>query len=110
MFVFGLENSLISGIQYPHSGPSVINIQYADDTVIFLAHSFEGVVNLKRILYRFQACSGLKINFNKSSITGMDVSDELLHQVYDIMGCTSLLLPIKYLGLPLHFKKASFGF
>ena len=65
-------------------------------------------MNLKRIMCCFQACSRLKTNFNKSSITGMSVSDDLLHQACDIMGCTSLPLPIKYLGLPLHFKKASF--
>ena len=108
MLALGFDNGLIHGIQYPHSGPSIINIQYTNDTVIFLTPSLEGVVNLKRILCCFQTCSGLKINFNKSSISGMGVPDDLLLHACDIMGCTSLPLPIKYLGLPLYFKKASF--
>ena len=96
MLALGSENHLISSIQFPHSGPSVINIQYADDTIIFLAPSIEGVVNLKRIRCCFQAYSGLEINFNKSSITGTGVSDDLLLQVCDILGYNSLPLPIKY--------------
>ena len=50
MLALGSDNGLICGIQYPHSEPSVINIQYVDDTVIFLTPSLEGFVNLKRIL------------------------------------------------------------
>ena len=38
----------------------------------------------------------------------MGVPDHLLLQACDIMGCPSSPLPIKYLGLPLHFKKPSF--
>ena len=86
MLALGSNNGHIRGIQYPHSESSVINIQYADDTVIFLTPSLEGVVNLKRILCCFQVCSGLKINFNKSSISGMGVPDDLLLRACDIMG------------------------
>ena len=109
MLALGIENRLITGIQYPHSGPSITNIQYADDTLIFLALSEEYVVNLKRILCCFQTCSGLKINFNKSSITGIGVSKDLLNRFCDILGCTTIPLLIKYLGLPLHYKRASFN-
>ena len=52
---------------------------------------------------------GLKINFNKSSITGIGVSEDLLNRSCDILGCTTASLPIKYLGLPLHYKRASFN-
>ena len=31
------ENNLIKGIQYPYAGLEVVNIQYADDTLLFLS-------------------------------------------------------------------------
>ena len=105
MLALGLENQLITGIQYPNSGPHVSNIQYADDTLIFLAPSEECVINLKRILCCFQTCSGLKINFIKSSVTRVGVSDDLLNRFCGILGCNALSLLIKFLGLPLHFKR-----
>ena len=85
-----------------------MNIQYADDTIIFLSPEEEGIINLKRILDCFQACSGLKINFSKSSLTGIKMSDEQVNRFSSILGCSSLELPIVYLGLSLHFKKATF--
>ena len=76
MLALAVDNHLNEGIKYPNNGPMVTNIQYADDTLIFLDPSEEHVVNLKRILCCFQAYSGLKINFSKSSITGVGVSKE----------------------------------
>ena len=76
--------------------------------MIFLTPTIEGVANLKRVLCCFQACSGLKINFDKSSISGLGVPEDLLLHICDILDCISQPLPIKYLGLLLHFKKASF--
>ena len=75
MLVLGMQNELIKGIQYPHSRSQVLNIQYADNTLIFLTPCEEGIVNLKRILYCFQACSGRKINFSKSSLTRIRIPD-----------------------------------
>ena len=64
MLALEKENNLIKGIQYPHAGSDVVNIQYADDTLLFLSPSEDYVINLKRILCCFQTCFGLKINFN----------------------------------------------
>ena len=96
MIALAVENQLIVGIQYPNNRPNVTNIQYANDTLIFLVPSEEYVINLKRILCCFQTCSGLKINFNKSSITGVGVSDDQLNQFSGILDCNVLPLPIKY--------------
>ena len=76
MLALAVDKYLIDGIQYSNNGPKVTNIQYDDDTLIFLDPSEEHVINLKRILCCFQTCSSLKINFNKSSITGVGVSEE----------------------------------
>ena len=109
MLALAVDNHLIDGIQYPNNGPMVTNLQYADDTLIFLDPSEEHVINLKRILCCFQTYSGLKINFNKSSITRVGVSDDQLNRFSGFLGCSVLPLSIKYLDLPLHFKRASFN-
>ena len=44
MLALGSDNQLINGIQFPHSRPSVTNIQYADDTLIFITPSVDNVV------------------------------------------------------------------
>ena len=36
MLALEKQNNLIKGVQYPHSGPKILKIQYADDTLIFL--------------------------------------------------------------------------
>ena len=53
MLCLGKENNLLRGISFPHNGPDVLNIQYADDTLLFLEPSNENLVNLKRILCCF---------------------------------------------------------
>ena len=68
MLTLRVSNNLINRIQFPHGGAQVLNIQYVDDTLIFLSPEEEGIINLKRILGYFQVCSGLKINFSKSSL------------------------------------------
>ncbi|KAI8543503.1 hypothetical protein RHMOL_Rhmol08G0223300 [Rhododendron molle] len=45
--------------------------------------------------------SGLKINFSKSSLCGVNVPHQDVISLAQIMGCKTEALPIKYLGLPL---------
>ena len=62
------EDGQIDGL-IPHLVEGGLSIlQYADDTILFLDHNLEKVVNLKLILCIFEQLSGLKINFHKSEI------------------------------------------
>ena len=65
MLCIDKENNLINEIKFLHNGLDVLNIQYADDTLLFLEPSEMCLINLKRILCCFQTSSGLKINFHK---------------------------------------------
>ena len=109
MLALGMQNNLIQGIQFPNSRPQVLNIQYADDTLIFLTPGEDGIINLKRILCCFQVCSGLKINFSKSSLTGIRIPNAQLDRYCAILGCWPSAIPIVHLGLLLHVKKASYS-
>ncbi|CAL5393987.1 unnamed protein product [Camellia sinensis] len=76
-------------------------LQFADDTILFCAAEWEEIVNFKRILRCFEVMSGLTINFHKSVVCGVGISDDQVHDFALLLHCLSQKLPIKYLRLPL---------
>jgi hypothetical protein len=65
--------SHIQGV-VPHMIPGgVSHLQYADDTMILIQNSQEGLTNLKFLLVCFELLSGMKINFHKSEVIVMGV-------------------------------------
>lgn len=62
------QSGLITGLISHIVTNGVAILQYADDTIIFLKHDFDGALQLKLLLYLFEMLAGLKINFNKSEI------------------------------------------
>lgn len=79
-------------------------LQYADDIILFLEHDIAKAVNMKLILCMFEQLSGLKINFHKSEIFCFGKAKDMEDQYRNIFGCESGSLPIKYLGIPIHFR------
>lgn len=76
-------------------------IQYTDDTLLFLSSSSKELFCLKAILNTFPASTGLKINFNKSSMIPLNVDTEKVEHLSMLFGCSVGNLPFTYLGLPL---------
>ena len=107
MFYLGKENNLISDIRFPNIRTDVLNIHYVDDTLLFPSPSDECFINLKRILCCFQVYFGLKINFCKSSLTGIGISDVLSERYSSMIGCVQTPFPITYLRISFNFKKAT---
>jgi hypothetical protein len=56
----GLVPNLIEG--------GITHLQCADDTMIFLNHDDQYIINTKFLLYCFEGMSGLKINYDKSEV------------------------------------------
>lgn len=48
------------------------HLQYADDVLLFSGDSLEGLLNLKHMLRCFALLTGLKINFYKSALIGIN--------------------------------------
>jgi hypothetical protein len=69
------EAGIIQGVVPNLIDGGLTHLQYADDTVIFLSFSFENLRNLRIILNCFEALSGMKINFDKSEVFTMGVSE-----------------------------------
>ena len=85
-------------------GGSISILQYADDTILFLEHDIAEAVNMKLILCIFEQLSGLKINFHKSEIFSFGKAKDMEDQYRHIFGCESGTLPLKYLGIPVHYR------
>jgi hypothetical protein len=93
------------GSLLPHLIDGGISIlQYADDTILFLEHDIAKAVNMKLILCIFEQLSGLKINFHKSEIFTFGKAKDTEDQYRNIFGCESGSLPLKYLGIPVHYR------
>lgn len=80
-------------------------LQYADDTLILLRADANGLEALKENLEKFSHSTGLHINYHKSTIVPMGVSDELAANFQHILGCQMGSFPQTYLGLPLSNEK-----
>ncbi|XP_073360498.1 uncharacterized protein [Aegilops tauschii subsp. strangulata] len=59
------------------------------------------LVALKNMLLTFQQYTGLKVNFAKSSMIPLNMTDEEAARLAAILGCKIGQLPFTYLGLPL---------
>ena len=82
-------------------------LQYADDTVIFMSHDLDKVVNMKLILSTFEQFLRLKINFHKSEIFCFGKAKEREEFYSQLFGYGLGNYPFQYLGLPMHTRKLS---
>nr|CAD1831264.1 unnamed protein product [Ananas comosus var. bracteatus] len=80
-------------------------LQFADDILIFFDGSSRSAAVIKVILDAFSSSSGLKINFNKSSLIPINLSSEQTRLLTNVFACPIQDFPIKYLGLPLSPKR-----
>jgi len=69
------RNNLFSGYQVGNSGSTTVShLQFADDTLILGAKSWANIWAMRAILLLFQSMSGLKVNFSKSCLVGVNVA------------------------------------
>jgi hypothetical protein len=87
-----------------HPG-GVINLPYADDTLLFLEHNYLHALHLKWLMICFERISGIKINYHKSDLTPVNLEGEEIHDYARIFCCKVGSFPFKYLGVPLHYEK-----
>ena len=99
--VDGLIPHLVDG------GVSIL--QYADDTIIFMDDDLQKALNMKLILSIFEQLSGLKINFHKSEVFCFGKAKENTQQYCNLFGCELGSFPLRYLGIPIHFRKLRNG-
>jgi hypothetical protein len=84
-----------------HGDVSISNLQFADDTLLMGVKSWANIRVLKAMLILFESVSGLKVNFHKSMLYGVNSSDSWLHEAASVLHCKHGRLPFLYLGLPI---------
>jgi hypothetical protein len=97
------EGDLIAPL--PMEGTDFPVVQYADDTLLIMQASESQLLALKNLLHSFSNATGLKVNYNKSCILPINVSDQRMEFLAAQFGCVIGTLPFTYLGLPLGTTK-----
>jgi hypothetical protein len=69
------SNSLIKGLLPQVVPGGVISLQYADDTILFLEPDIHMARILKWILTCFENLSGLRINYHKTDLMTINLSE-----------------------------------
>lgn len=79
-------------------------MQYAVDTLFVGEASWENIWTMKVSLRMFDLMSGLKVNYHKSSLIGINyhrLDMRFLQEVADVLNCKVGSCPFNYLGLPI---------
>jgi hypothetical protein len=76
-------------------------LQYANDTLFILAADALQLFVLKGLLRSFTDSIGLRVNFSKSSLVPINISDDKAQHLAMTIGCSIASMPFTSLGLPL---------
>lgn len=85
-------------------------VQYADDTLLFMKADGRELFVLKGLLSSFASSTGLKINYSKSSLVPINMTEEKALHLARTFGCVVGQLPFTYLGLPLGTTRPAVDF
>ena len=91
----------IQCLEVGRENTKVSHLQYADDTLFFLKEEENNIRTLYSSLKIFSAISGLRINFGKSTLLGINLEEEEVAYLAELVECSVGVWPVKYLGLPL---------
>jgi len=105
MLMKAARQNLITGLLSQVEEGGVISLQYADDTMLFLKNDIEKASTLKWFLVYFEQMSGMKINYDKSDLLTIGMSEDEANEFAKIFCCNKNEFLIKYLGVPLHYSK-----
>ncbi|XP_057803071.1 uncharacterized protein LOC131018358 [Salvia miltiorrhiza] len=98
----GFENQgLLSGITMARHCPSITNLFFADDSLIFFRANEEGAKSLGDVLHSYELASGQTINLEKSTICfSPNMSPACIEKVTTILSIRETAGHSLYLGLP----------
>jgi hypothetical protein len=80
---------------------TISHLQFADDTLVIGKRRWSNIFTLKANLQLFELISGLKVNFYKSELIGINIEESWLKDAASALNCKVGSLPFNYLGLPI---------
>jgi hypothetical protein len=93
----------------PHGSDNFPVVQYADDTVLLISADRQQILFLKNLLEQFAASTGLKVNYHKSYMIPLNVSDDKMQDFASAFGCQISSMTFTYLELPMGTTKPHFA-
>ncbi|GAU29496.1 hypothetical protein TSUD_360410 [Trifolium subterraneum] len=96
-----VDLNLFKGFSLGRNPIAISHLQYAYDTLCIGEVSVENLWTIKAILRGFELASGLKVNFWKSGLIGVNVSPTFMTMACTFLNCRLGTFPFKYLGLPI---------
>ncbi|CAL0332599.1 unnamed protein product [Lupinus luteus] len=75
-------------------------LQFADDAILIGECSDQNIRVMKSILQLFELSSGLKINFFKSKLVGLNITKDQTNRLADYLQCKVSPSSFTYLGIP----------
>lgn len=75
----GVSSRISKGYNIGNEGSEISILQYADDTLLVGEASWVNLWVMKAVLRNFELVSGLKVNFQKTRVIGVNVDDEFLN-------------------------------
>lgn len=96
--------NMFEDYQFSSENVEVSHFQYADDTLCIGKATMNNLWTLKARLKGFEMASGLKINFSKSCLIGVNVVLEFMDMVCTFLNCSQGSIPFKYFWLPVGAK------
>jgi len=94
-----LKVKLLTGLKIGCKEIEICILEFADDTLFLCEDTLNDVLTLKVILRGFELASGLKINFHKSKLAGINVQSNTVECFTKTLNCSQMGIPFKYLGI-----------
>jgi len=94
-----VRHNLFEGFHFKWDGMEISHLQYANDTLCIGNPSIKNLWILKALLRGFEMALGLKVNFFKSCLIGVNVARDFMEMACEFLNCSKGALPFKYLGL-----------
>jgi len=91
-------------------GVQVDLLQFVADTIFFCEPSYHNVLVVKVILRLFELVSGLRVNFHKSVLGSVRISQLDIRVFSKCLNCRQMELPFKYLGMIISSNPRRFEF
>ncbi|MCH84208.1 RNA-directed DNA polymerase (Reverse transcriptase), partial [Trifolium medium] len=88
-----------NGFEVGQQNVVISHLQYADDTLCVRKATVENLLTLKAILRGFEMVSGLKVNFAKSCLLGVNIYLSFMRSTSIFLNCGLETVPFRYLGL-----------
>lgn len=93
--------SILEGFQEGPEKVKVSHLQFADENLLLMKPEHRNIRIHKSLIRYFELVSGLKVNWNKTHMLAISISESACSHLANMLGCAFKVWPSEYLDLPL---------